>query len=122
MLDSEAAEAQQCLRLTSDSNERFDMVLKHGAALDNFGDVRWFGQRTHSIEYCSDDDGDEDPSGNQRRKARTRVTRRWVLASSTSLQYVQDLAADDDRRCRIVWEAPLSDIVGVESGLSLIHI
>ena len=116
MLDSEAAEAQQCLRLTSDSNERFDMVLKHGAALDNFGDVRWFGQRTHSIEYCSDDDGDEDPSGNQRRKARTRVTRRWVLASSTSLQYVQDLAADDDRRCRIVWEAPLSDIVGVESG------
>ena len=51
MLDSEAAEAQQCLRLTSDSNERFDMVLKHGAALDT-RDVRLFGQRTHSIEYC----------------------------------------------------------------------
>ena len=75
MLDSEAAEAQQCLRLTSDSDERHALQLRYGAALDNFGDVRWFGQRTHSIEYCSDDDGEDDTSGNQRRKARTRVTR-----------------------------------------------
>ena len=111
MLDSEAAEAQQCLRLTSDSNERFDMVLKHGAALDNFGDVRWFWQRTHSIEYCSDDDGDEDPSGNQRRKARTRVTRavgssppRPVYSTSRTWHQMMivDVESSGRRLCQIL--------------------
>ena len=122
-LDAEAAEAQQCLRLVADGDERLEACLEYGAALDDVGDVRWFGKRTHFIGQGSDAEDEDAPSapcstptGARRRRARTRVCRRWVLAASEQLQYVRDDADTDDRRPRVVWEAPLGDVVGVESG------